>query len=57
MLKSQDKYYAYKKEMKTHCPKHNEKSNKTCDDCKINREAMIDFKSYTSFDILEFNTP
>ena len=23
-------------------------------DCKINREAMIDFKSYTSFEILEF---
>ena len=36
------------------CPKHNEKSNKICDDCKINREAMIDFKSYTSFEILEF---
>ena len=56
MLKSQDKCYAYKKEMKTHCPKHNEKSNKICDDCKINREAMIYFKSYTSFEILEFNT-
>ena len=54
MLKSQDKCYAYKKEMKTHCTKHNEKSNKICDDCKINREAMIDFKSYTSFEILEF---
>lgn len=54
MLKSQDKCYAYKKEMKTQCPKHNEKSNKICDDCKINREAMIDFKSYTSFEILEF---
>lgn len=36
------------------CPKHNEKSNKICDDCKINREAMIDFKSYTNFEILEF---
>ena len=44
----------YLKEMKTHCPKHNKKSEILCKECKINREAMRYFKSYTSLEILEF---